>query len=295
MNLQEVIRLRGEKGVLSYFEKQYPDSYDAFLRTVYECLDKAIAEAQRAAQYLFAASEDCITTFIVSNLRSQELDADHDSDSGGHVDILVADADKRFSWAAEAKIDTDWGWIEGGIGQLMDRYADGTVGRDQGGFLLYIKNEGGATRLADWRQRVIAKYSSKQGFRVLDCPNRHPYAFFSECVFPKTGQLFRIRHVGVLLFREASKAAADAKAAEVKSSEAQMAEAAKATAEAASASAKAAEAIGALLAARPADAELSAAVAAAKFAAKKSEHAAQVAKRPPARKAPSRQKGRAKS
>ncbi|MBU6257472.1 MAG: hypothetical protein KGO01_03510 [Burkholderiales bacterium] len=264
--------------MLDHFEKKYPPSYESFLETVHACINKAVVEAQRAAQYLFGADEDHITTFIVSNLRGQGIDADHDCDSGGHVDIFIQDTDKQYSWAAEAKIDTDWPWIEGGVGQLMDRYADGTVGRDQGGLLIYIKNENGATRIADWRARVIAKYSAKQGFVDADCPTRGAYAFFSECVFPKTGRPFRIRHVGVLLFREASKLAADAKRAAAAAKDSQIAASMKANDEAAVATADAASALAGLSGARTGDNELAAAAVLVNAAAKKSEQAAKIAK-----------------
>jgi hypothetical protein len=267
LTLQDYQRLYGEKAVLEHFEKRYPQSYEAFLKTVHACIDKALVEAQRAAQYLFDSSEDHITTFIVSNLRGQGIDADHDSDSGGHVDIFIEDADKNYSWAAEAKIDTDWSWIEGGVGQLMDRYADGTVGRDQGGLLIYIKTENGAKRVADWRARVTAKYSAKQGFIDADCPTRRDYAFFSECVFPKTGMPFRIRHVGVLLFREASKLAAAAKDAQIVASK-------KATDEAAGAATGDENPRAVVSVARTGDHELAAAAALANAAAEKSEQAA---------------------
>ena len=278
LTLKDYQRLYGEKAVVEHFEKKYPQSYESFLKTVHVCVDKAVVEAQRAAQYLFDASEDLITTFIVSNLRSQLLDAEHDSDSGGHVDIFIEDTDKQYSWAAEAKIDTDWSWIEGGVGQLMDRYAEGTVGRDQGGLLIYIKTEKGATQVAEWRARVVAKYSAKQGFIDADCPTRGAYAFFSECVFPKTGRPFRIRHVGVLLFREASKLAADAKSAAAAAKVAQIAASMKATDEAAVAAADAASALASLSVARTDDHELAAAAALANVAAEKSEQAAKVTK-----------------
>lgn len=278
LTLQDYQRLYGEKAVLEHFEKKYPQSYESFLKTVHACVDKAVIEAQRAAQYLFDSSEDHITTFIVSNLRGQGIDADHDSDCGGHVDIFIEDADKNFSWAAEAKIDTDWSWIEGGVGQLMDRYADGTVGRDQGGLLIYIKTENGAKRIADWRARVTSKYSAKQGFIDSNCPTCGDYAFFSECIFPKTGKPFKIRHIGVLLFREASKLAAEAKSATAAAKDAQIAASMKATEEAAVAAADAAIALANLSAARTEDRELAAAVALANAAAVKSEGAANVAK-----------------
>lgn len=290
LTLQDYQRLYGEKAVVEHFEKKYPQSYESFLKTVHACVDKAVVEAQRAAQYLFDVSEDHITTFIVSNLRSQLLDAEHDSDSGGHVDIFIEDADKQYSWAAEAKIDTDWSWIEGGVGQLMDRYADGTVGRDQGGLLIYIKTENGATRVADWRARVMTKYSAKQGFIDADCPTRGDYAFFSECVFPKTGKPFRIRHVGVLLFREASKLAAQAKSAAAAAKDAQIAASMKATEEAAVAAADAASALTGLSVARTGDHELAAAVALAAAAAEKSEQAAKVAQGQPVPKPAARRK-----
>jgi hypothetical protein len=290
LTLQDLARLYGEKRLIEQFEKLYPQSYGSFLKTVHECVDRAVVEAQRAGQYLFNSSEDHITTFIVSNLRSQQLDADHDSDSGGHVDIFIEDADKNYSWAAEAKIDTDWSWIEGGVGQLMDRYADGTVGRDQGGLLIYIKTENGATRVADWRARVKAKYSVKRGFIDADCPTRVDYAFFSECVFPKTGKPFIIRHVGVLLFREASKVAADAKNSAAAAKDARIAASIKATDEAAQASADAARALASLSVARTDNHELAAAAALVNAAAAKSEHAAEVAKDQPVPKVASRRK-----
>lgn len=290
LTLQDLARLYGEKKLTEHFEKLYPQSYESFLKTVHECVDKAVVEAQRAAQYLFDSSEDHITTFIVSNLRSQQLDADHDSDSGGHVDIFIEDVDKKYGWAAEAKIDTDWSWIEGGVGQLMDRYADGTVGRDQGGLLIYIKTDNGATRVSDWRARVKAKYSAKQGFIDADCPTRRGYAFFSECVFPKTGRPFRIRHVGVLLFRKASKVAAVARSAAAAAMDARIAETMKATAEAARASADAATALATLSVARTADHDLTAAAALANAAAKQSEQAAEVAKSQPNPRVASRRK-----
>jgi len=173
---------------------------------------------------------------------------------------------------------------------LMDRYADGTVGRDQGGLLIYVKTENGATRVADWRERVKAKYSAKQRFSDADCPTRGDYAFFSECVFPKTGRPFRIRHVGVLLFREASKAAADARSMAAAAICARIAETMKATAEAAQASADAAMALASLSVARTGDHELLAAAALANAAAEKSEQAAEVAKSQPAPKVSRRSK-----
>jgi uncharacterized membrane protein len=216
MTVNDLCRHHGEGKVLEFFERQYPPSYSAFLATVHACMDKAIGEVQRAAQYLYGADEDTITTFIVSNLRSQQLDAEHDSDSGGHVDIFIQDADRKFTWAAEAKIDSGVEWVRGSVPQLMDRYADGTVGADQGGILIYIKNEEAATYMREWRTYVQTKYGSKPRFRDWNCHTRHPYAFFSECVFNKTGELFQIRHMGLTLFRQASKDEADAKAAEKK-------------------------------------------------------------------------------
>jgi len=69
---------------------------------------------------------------------------------------------------------------------------DGTVGADQGGILIYIKDEDAANYMLQWRNHVIAKYSSIAGFRDWNCSSRHPYAFFSECVYRKTGQPFKV-------------------------------------------------------------------------------------------------------
>ena len=195
----------GQKKVLDFFERSYPSSYASFVKTVHECMDKAVAEVQRAAQYLYGADEDTITTFIVSNLRGQQLDAEHDSDAGGHVDVFIQDADKQFVWIAEAKIDLNDKWVQGSIPQLMDRYADGTTNADKGGILIYIKNDGAADYMAKWRTYIATKYGSKPGYSDWDCPTRHPYAFHSECEYSKTFKPFQLRHIGVSLFRQASK------------------------------------------------------------------------------------------
>lgn len=214
--LEQVRQRLGDGKVLELFERRYPSSYESFVDTVHKCMDRAIVETQRAAQYLYDADEDTITTFIVSHLRGQQINAEHDSDSGGHVDIFIQDEDKKYTWAAEAKIDSSLDWVQGSIPQLMDRYADGTVGANQGGILIYIKNEAAATYMAQWRTYVTTKYGAKQEFRDWNCSTRHPYAFFSECKYNKTAQLFRIRHIGLTLFRQASKDAADVRAAEKK-------------------------------------------------------------------------------
>jgi hypothetical protein len=125
---------------------------------------------------------------------------------------------------------------------------------------------------------------------ALRCPTRRDYAFFSECVYSKTGKPFKIRHVGVLLFRKASKVAADARSAAAAAMDAQIAETVKVTAEAARASADAAMALATLSVARPADHELTAAAALAKAATEKSEQAAKVAKSHPTPKVASRGK-----
>jgi hypothetical protein len=62
LTLKDYQRLYGEKAVVEYFEKKHPQSYASFLKTVHVCVDKAVVEAQYAAQHLFDMSEDHITT-----------------------------------------------------------------------------------------------------------------------------------------------------------------------------------------------------------------------------------------
>ncbi|CAN7568634.1 hypothetical protein LJR129_004132 [Acidovorax sp. LjRoot129] len=277
VTVDELCRRHGNQKILDFFERRYPSSYQSFLDTVHACMDRATVEVQRAAQYLYSADEDTITTFIVSNLRAQQLDAEHDSDSGGHVDVFIQDADKKFTWAAEAKIDSSADWVQGSIPQLMDRYADGTVGADQGGILIYIKNEDAANYMLQWRNHVVTKYSGIAKFRDWNCSTRHPYSFFSECVYNKTGQLFGIRHIGLTLFRQASKDDADAKAAAKKHLDESRKEAERLASAAAIDAAVLAKSLEDLAATRHSDADLQAAAGKARAIAERVEEAAKAA------------------
>lgn len=278
VTVDELCQRYGNKKILDFFERRYPSSYQSFLDTVHASMDRATVEVQRAAQYLYSADEDTITTFIVSNLRAQQLDAEHDIDSGGHVDVFIQDADKIFTWAAEAKIDSSADWVQGSIPQLMDRYADGTVGADQGGILIYIKNEDAANFMLQWRNHVVTKYSGIAGFRDWNCSTRQPYAFFSECVYNKTGLPFSIRHIGLTLFRQASKDDADAKASAKKRIDDSLKETERLVAAAATEAGALAKSLEDLAATRHFDADLKAAAEKARTTAENIEEAAKVAK-----------------
>ena len=45
LTLQDLARLYGEKRLTEHFEKLYPQSYESFLKTVHECVNKAVVEA----------------------------------------------------------------------------------------------------------------------------------------------------------------------------------------------------------------------------------------------------------
>lgn len=84
------------------------------------------------------------------------FDASHDTQYGGHCDIVVEGKDD-FLWIAEAKIDTSNTWIFQGFTQLDTRYSTGMPGQDIGEILIYCRRPNATGVLESWLSYLAKK------------------------------------------------------------------------------------------------------------------------------------------
>lgn len=186
--------------------RQQPRDYGDFIDALYTDLEELIGLMEGDAKDFMGSDEDVLNRELVRLLKAKCYTASHDHDEGGHVDVHVRSGDGRFSWLAEAKIDRGPAYLLKGVDQLTDRYARGTPGHNCGALLIYIQQEKISERIATWR----SKFADAHGCDVKslpDCTLRPGLAFYSDIVLPRIGAnapAYRIRHIGISLYRVAS-------------------------------------------------------------------------------------------
>jgi len=84
------------------------------------------------------------------------LQATHDTQVGGHCDILVK-AKNGFQWIGEAKIHRAYGWIDDGFLQLTKRYGLAQDGRDHGEIIIYHRGRDSARVLKTWKAKLLSE------------------------------------------------------------------------------------------------------------------------------------------
>lgn len=98
-------------------------------------------------------SEDALSVQIVQNLKGFEIEASHDTQTGGHCDIHVV-GKEHFLWIGEAKIHSSYEWLEKGFMQLSTRYSTGSYGQDHGEIIIYCRNKNAKVTLETWKNRL---------------------------------------------------------------------------------------------------------------------------------------------
>lgn len=175
----------------------YADRADA-LRGL---IDFACNQLEQYRQHKQEHSEDALTVEIVATLKGQGVDAEHDPQHGGHCDILVKAAN-QFIWIAEAKIHSNYGWLDDGFKQLSTRYSTGVLGQNQGEVLIYCKADNAMAKLATWRTEFAARNAH---VTISDDPSGNPLAFRSNHVHAGSGLDFAVRHKIVSLYYKPEK------------------------------------------------------------------------------------------
>jgi hypothetical protein len=95
-------------------------------------------------------SEDALTIQICDMLQMCGINASHDTQIGGHCDVLVR-AEDGFLWIGEAKIHSGAAWTYQGFLQLTTRYGRAQYGRDAGEVIIYHRQKNSFKILADWK------------------------------------------------------------------------------------------------------------------------------------------------
>ncbi len=167
---------------------------DNFLRNFYKDIDKVISNIQENPKQRQKDTEDRLTIDIVNQLRCLGYDAEHDSEIGGHVDIVVRGSD--FVWLGEAKIYRGNNYLWEGFQQLVTRYSIGDSNQENGGLLIYIREGNASSIMENWQNYLLEKSLPNYSFRP--CKMRS-LAFISTHKHERSGQAFHVRHMPVML------------------------------------------------------------------------------------------------
>lgn len=180
--------------VKNLIARKVANNYEQFVNILHDDLDDSIQHLTQNRHLYQNFSEDQISVNLIGMLKARNYDADHDSQHGGHVDIIVKHQFGKFEWLGEAKI---WGgpaYMADGWAQLNKRYSAGTINDNHGGILLYVKAPNAVAKLNDWIDHLKTiedeiKISSETNPLVKNTITKHP----------SSGLDYRVRHIAVVL------------------------------------------------------------------------------------------------
>lgn len=175
---------------------------DIFISQLYDDLDDAIHDMETKKHFYQDAKwgEDELTSIIITFLKGRLYDAEHDTQHGGHIDLLVKHQMGKFAWLGEAKIWDGPKYIHDGWVQLTERYGTGTLRDDYGGIIIFIKNGNSAKKFEDW-QAYLSTHVSDAEIETEQVPLR----FRSTTVHPATALPYYVRHMAVSLYHYTGK------------------------------------------------------------------------------------------
>jgi hypothetical protein len=175
-------------------EMPFATSHGERRQLVEDAIDWIAQEMTKTCHLRQERSEDEISIDFVSHLKAMGFQASHDTQYGGHCDVIVEGKDE-FLWIAEAKIHTSYAWLEKGMAQLSTRYSTGLEGQDCGEILIYTYSPRLDLIMKEWKKRLAAAVAEIE----VDELDNDRLIFRSNHVHEKTGRPFRVRHKGVTL------------------------------------------------------------------------------------------------
>jgi HEAT repeat protein len=168
---------------------------DDLIRNLYKDIDKVISQIQENPELRQEDNEDRLTIEIVNQLRILEYNVSHETKIGGHADIVIRK--NNFLWLGEAKIYRDNNnYLWEGFLQLTTRYSIGDDNQQNGGLLIYIRQEDASSIMKKWQNYLLEKSLPDYSFRL--CQMRS-LAFISTHKHERSGLLFHVRHIPVML------------------------------------------------------------------------------------------------
>ncbi|EPE7163206.1 hypothetical protein ACSMAE_000488 [Cronobacter sakazakii] len=181
-------------------KRKFASTNEEFVQQLYVDIDDAIhvLEAQKHMYQNQQWGEDELTSVIITFLKGRNYDAEHDTQHGGHIDILVKHQLGRFEWIGEAKLWNGPVYVYGGWQQLNERYGTGTCRDNHGGIIIYVKIKKSAKKLEDWQKHL--KEQVKEA--VITPDENNPLRFSSTTSHPATNLPYYVRHMAVSLFHQ---------------------------------------------------------------------------------------------
>ncbi|MDB5617442.1 hypothetical protein [Tardiphaga sp.] len=172
----------------------FASSHQERRKLVEDAIDWIAQEMTKTSHLRQERGEDEISIDFVSMLKAMGFQAAHDTQYGGHCDVIVEGRDD-FLWIAEAKVHSSYAWLEKGMAQLSTRYSTGLDGQDCGEILVYTYQRRLDHIMLEWADRLKAAVSGIQ----IDQIDMDKLTFLSVHEHENTGRPFRIRHKGVTL------------------------------------------------------------------------------------------------
>ncbi|MCB9794608.1 MAG: hypothetical protein H6741_17970 [Alphaproteobacteria bacterium] len=196
--VRDFVKEYGERGLRGYLERVSPLSAEEFIHRLYEDLDEAIDQIERAAHQLQGEGENKLRTRVLHHLRSKGYDARAESDERGHSDILVEQRSLRLVWLAEAKIHGEYDWLAKGLAQLHTRYATGR--HPDMALLVFSFNLDTQAVVTEWQRRLEA--AGYCGLVAGSCApvGAAPLRFASRHVHAGSGLELQTRHLFASLY-----------------------------------------------------------------------------------------------
>lgn len=168
-------------------------NHEQRLQCVEAAMDWIAQEHSKTRQHRHGRDEDALTTDIITDLKAIGFTAHHDTDYGGHCDIVI-EARDDFLWIGEAKIHKGYDWLLKGFQQLDTRYSTGLRGQDNGGLIIYCKTARVDQIMGIWRKRLS---KSRADVEIETCKDN---VFRSKHIHKSTGNIFTVCHLPISLY-----------------------------------------------------------------------------------------------
>jgi hypothetical protein len=177
------------------FGMQFANNHADRLIYVRKAVDYIAQEMSKNSHLKQDRSEDELTGDIISQLKCMGFTASHDTQYGGHCDIVI-EAREDFLWIAEAKKHGNYDWLLKGFQQLDTRYTTGLAGQDSGELIVYHFGQRTDKIMRAWAEYLKLR---RIDVNVLQTADNKLY-FTSEHTHKRTGRTFNIRHLGINLY-----------------------------------------------------------------------------------------------
>ncbi len=202
-------RLRDMEAMLNTFQNISPalspllrvtmlNDYNDFVALIHDVIDQSVRYMMRNPQHHQNKREESLTDTLLQHFDALNIEARPETSVGGHCDIVIEHRAKGWLWLGEAKKHSNYEHLNGGMNQLLDRYAMADEGQDQGGLVIFIFNRKAAKVIQKWRKLVVNRDDCAD---TTDSPTRQKLSFFSH--HPETDQTgldFHVKHIGVPLY-----------------------------------------------------------------------------------------------